>query len=196
LTVTVIVRKNFFIILNWLLWNCLLRWISKFFLHVSTHLFDAEKSFFLKSDWSQKTHIDKRREKTRNRKKRYKNVKIDWHDELEKETKNMKHFCHSIKSVLLHDMTYLFSLFEYLFSLLIDIYCFLRVRVRRSYFMRLKFNFFRRSNYRSWGWNSICSWDQICSLIFDSFDQEVVTSTMRSKLKKALLEILISWLIC
>ena len=60
--------------------------------------------------------------------------------------------------------------------------------------MRLKFNFFRRLNFRSWGQNSICSWGQICSLIFDSFDQEVEFLIMRLKFKKALLGISISWL--
>ena len=69
----------------------------------------------------------------------------------------------------------------------------LRLRVRRSNFMRSKFNFFMRSNFWSWGQNSICSWGQICSLIFHSFDQEVEFSIMRSKFKKALLGILISW---
>jgi hypothetical protein len=71
-----------------------------------------------------------------------------------------------------------------------------RERIMRSNFMRSKFNFFRRSNFWSWDWNSISSWGQICSLIFVSFDQEVDTSIMRSKFKKALLGIWISWLIC
>ena len=58
------------------------------------------------------------------------------------------------------------------------------VGVRRSNFMRSKFNFFRRLNYQLWGQNSIFSWGQICSLIFDSFDHEVEYSIMRSKPKK------------
>ncbi len=45
--------------------------------------------------------------------------------------------------------------------------------IMRSNFVRSKFNFFRRSNFWSWGRNSICSWGEICSLIFDSFDHEV-----------------------
>ncbi len=55
-----------------------------------------------------------------------------------------------------------------------------RALIRRSNFMRSKFTF-------SWGWNYFCSWGRICSLIFDSVDQEVNTSIMRSKPKKALL---------
>ena len=35
------------------------------------------------------------------------------------------------------------------------------LRVRRSNFMRSKFNFFMRSNFWSWGWNWHFSWDQI-----------------------------------
>ncbi len=71
--------------------------------------------------------------------------------------------------------------------------CNKREMIMRLNFMRSKFNFFRRSNFWSWGRNSICSWGRICSLIFDSFDQEVKFSIMRSKFKKALLGILISW---
>ncbi len=41
--------------------------------------------------------------------------------------------------------------------------------IRRLNFMRSKFTF-------SWGQNYFCSWGWICSLIFDSIDQEVDTS--------------------
>ncbi len=51
---------------------------------------------------------------------------------------------------------------------------FSRALIRRSNFMRSKFSF-------SWGQNYFCSWGRICSLIFDSVDQEVDTSIMRSK---------------
>ncbi len=43
-----------------------------------------------------------------------------------------------------------------------------------QFFMRSKFSF-------SWDQNYFCSWGRICSLIFDSVDQEVNTSIMRSK---------------
>jgi hypothetical protein len=42
---------------------------------------------------------------------------------------------------------------------------FKREMIMRSNFMRSKFNFFRRLNFRSWGRNSICSWGQICPII-------------------------------
>ena len=58
--------------------------------------------------------------------------------------------------------------------------------IRRSNFMRSKFTF-------SWGQNYFCSWDRICSIIFDRFDQEVNTLIMRSKFQKALLGVSISW---
>ncbi len=49
-----------------------------------------------------------------------------------------------------------------------------RALIRRSNFIRSKFSF-------SWGWNYFCSWGRICSLIFDSVNQEVNTLIMRSK---------------
>ncbi len=49
-----------------------------------------------------------------------------------------------------------------------------RALIRRSNFMRSKFSF-------SWDRNYFCSWGPICSLMFDSVDQEVDTSIMRSK---------------
>jgi hypothetical protein len=39
------------------------------------------------------------------------------------------------------------------------------LRVRRSNFMRSKFNFLRRSNFWSWGRNCVCSWGRICPII-------------------------------
>jgi hypothetical protein len=61
-----------------------------------------------------------------------------------------------------------------------------RLGVRRSNFMRSKLQFFMRLKLRSWGQNSTFSWDQIFSIIFDNFDQEVDTLIMRSKPQKAL----------
>jgi len=73
--------------------------------------------------------------------------------------------------------------------MIVEIYLVNWALIRRSNFMRSKFTF-------SWGRNYFCSWGRICSLIFDSVDQEVNTSIMRSKPKKALFLISISWSIC
>ena len=55
-------------------------------------------------------------------------------------------------------------------------------------FHEIKIHFFMRSKFTfSWDQNEICSLDQICSLICDSFDQEVDTLIMRSKFKKRII---------
>ena len=49
-------------------------------------------------------------------------------------------------------------------------------------FHEIKIQFFMRSKFSfSWDRNYFCSWGRICSLIFDSVNQEVDTSIMRSK---------------
>ncbi len=60
------------------------------------------------------------------------------------------------------------------------------VGVRRSNFMRSKFNFFMRSKFNFF----------MRSNLFNNIDQEVENWIMRSKPKKALLLILISWTFC
>jgi len=85
--------------------------------------------------------------------------------------------------------TWFFALF-----LIFSPLCVWGLRVRRSNFMRSKFNFFIRSNFWSWGGNCVCSWGQICPIILIrrltlwSWDQNsinllVPSTIMRSKFK-------------